>query len=173
MATRISTWLKRGFLPEEAAEFSRISAAGTQAPYIQAMVRKRLSLNAARVRYHWSKRTYRLRIAQEYKNKGVSPQAAFPGLVSRKKQSNLIWDYFNAWKWIAPAPDEWTSPKRKRKTTMPSKRSPQTTKRGMLKDKISRLNDQISRAALSNNKPLRRSLELQRNRHQIELDLMG
>ena len=161
MPTRLNTWLRRGFLPQEAIEFSRISAAGMKAPYIQAMIRKRISLNAARVRYGWTKREYRKRILDEYKAKGVR----------RMITPKTIWDYFSWWKDTVPIPDDWTSPgkKRRRRTT----RRVQSTKRDMLRNKISSLNDQITRAIRSNDQRLRRTLELERNRYQNQLDALS
>ena len=161
MPTRIRSWLRSGFLPEEALEFSRISRTGTKAPYIQAMLRKRRSLNAARVRYGWTRREYRKRILDDYAKKGVR----------RRITSKTIWDYFGYWKDIIPIPDDWTSPRRRRRKTV--SRRPLTTKRDMLRAKIDTLNDQISRASMRSNLSQMRKLEIERNRYQNQYDVLS
>ena len=170
--TRVSSWTRRGFTSEEAYYLSEISKAGAKAPYIQAMIRRRLSLNANRVRYEWSANEYRRRIIEEYQKFGLPK---YKGGNYRWYIDKYFYDYLTALKDKTPKDPEYESPRKKdyrrsRTKTGTSKPKAQTSKRKMLRMKINEYNDRINRAAMRGDQTLRHELERARNRYQTQLD---
>lgn len=171
MPTFRRTWIKRGFLAYEAIKLSAISPAGSKAPYIQRMIRKRVSLNANRVRYKWSNREYLHRVMEDY---------ARAGLYKGKRESyakffeRTFREYFLWYKDTTPTDPTWQTPKPKRFIRRhKDERKSQYTKRQMLRKRIDTLNDQISKASLQGNQRLRRELEITRNSYQMDLDFLS
>ena len=160
------TWIKKGFLPEEAYFLSELTRAGAQAPYIQAMSRHRSSLNANRVRYGWSKAEYRRRVVADYKKLGVTP---FKGGSYAQYLKKHFYDLFTIYKDKTPA-TEYISPRKKRRVRPAGETKAQATRRKMLIDKIAQLNIKINRAIMNNNQVERKRLETQRNNYQNQLD---
>lgn len=153
------TWHRRGFLPEESyylSEIGRYSA--KNAPYIQAMIRQRLSMNANRVKYHWSYYEYRRRVVAEYVKMGVR--------LPRRKESirqylkNTFYDFLNAWKKrILPDFPEWETPRAKRVRRKRGEPKAQATKRQQLNKRYDDTKQKIVRAIQRGDQRERRRLE--------------
>lgn len=165
--TKERTWLRKGFLLEEAYYLSEISRAGAKAPYIQAMIRHRIALKAAARRYDWSVGEYRKRIVKDYEKFGLPK---FKGGNYKQYIKKYLYDYFTEFKDRTPTDPTYESPKKKRRVRIRSGVKAQVTKRQMLGNKILELNDKISRAIMRGNQVQRRELEMQRNRYQAQLD---
>ena len=169
--TKPESWAKRGFLPEEQYFLSEISKAGAQAPYIQAMSRKRISLNANRVKYKWTKADYRRRIVAEYVRMGLRDKGKRESF--KHYFNDLFWYYFEAWKNITPFDPEWETPKRKRKFWKEKgETKAQTTRRKQRVQRIKDYDQSIIRATVRGDQKERHRLEVARNRVQNELDIM-
>ncbi len=171
MPTFRRTWARRGFLPYETIKLSALSPAGSKAPYIRRMIRKRVSLNANRVRYGWSNREYLHRIMEDY---------ARAGLVKGKYETYAKFfqrayrEYFLFYKDTTPTDPTWETPKPKKTVRrIKGERKAQYTKRQMLRKRIEGLNEQISRASLRGDQQLRRRLEVERNSYQLDLDFLS
>lgn len=165
--TRQSTWARRGFLPEEFYFLSEISVQGAKAPYIMAMRRRRSSLNANRVKYHWTITEYRRRVVADYQKMGLPK---FIGGSYKQYIQRHFYDYFTEFKDKTPYDPTYESPKRKGRVRVRGEGKAQTGKRQMLSNRITMLNEQIGRASLRGDQKERRRLEAERNRYQIELD---
>lgn len=171
MPTFRRTWIRRGFLSYEAIKLSAISPAGSKAPYIQHMIRRRISLNANRVRYKWSNREYLHRIMEDYARAGLfkSKRETYQHFFQRAFREYFLW-----YKDTTPTDPTWQTPKPK-KTVRRRKgeRKAQYTKRRMLRKRIDDLNEQIGRASLRGDQRLRRELETLRNSYQMDLDFLS
>lgn len=168
--TRPSSWARRGFLIEERYFLSEISRAGARAPYVQAMSRRRISLNANRVKYGWTMREYRRRVYAEYVKVGVREKGKWE--TYRHYFKATFYDYFTAWKERTPLDPEWETPRKKRLWRVKGEPRAQTTKRKMLQAKVVGLNDKITRAMMRGDQAERRRLESERNRYQMKLDTL-
>lgn len=171
MPTFRRTWVRRGFTAYESIKLSAISPAGSKAPYIQRMIRRRLSMNANRVQYHWSSLEYLHRIMQDY---------ARAGLYKGKRENyhdffqRCFRQYFLYYKDTTPTDPTWQTPKPKRTVRrVKGERKAQYTKRQMLKKRIEDLNEQISKASLRGDQRLRRQLEITRNSYEMDLQFLS
>lgn len=165
--TKRSTWARRGFLPEEQYFLSEISRAGAKAPYIQAMMRHRIALNAVRVKYHWTVAEYRRRIVADYQKLGL------PKFIGGSYKQYIIkhfYYYFTEFKDRIPYDPTYESPKKKKRIRVKGVTKAQSSKRGMLVNKIGNFNQKITRAIGKGDQTQRRELERERNRYQTQLD---
>ena len=173
--TKPESWAKRGFLPEEQYFLSEISRAGARAPYIQAMSRRRISLNANRVKYKWTRAEYRRRVVDDYVRMKQREKGKWESF--RHYFKELFWYYFEAWfeKWIdkMPLPTEWITPKSKRTFwKLKGETKAQTTRRKQKENRIKDYNEAIVKATIRGDQKERYRLERIRNRLQNELDNM-
>lgn len=171
--TRASSWVRRGFLPEEAYYLSEISSAGANAPYIRAMRRRRSSLNANRVKYGWDMAQYRRRVVADYQRVGIRGRSRdrlgrFESYADYFRK--VFYDYFTVFKDTTPLIPEWKTPRRKKRIRVKGETKPQANKRRMLRIKIDDFNQRINRASARGDQILRRQLEHERNSYQIQLD---
>lgn len=162
-------WTRRGFMPEEAREMQYISSEGLKAPYIQAMIRWRISLHANAIRYNWSPEKYRKRIAEHYEQKGVRGRGWFESYAHYFKDT--FYRYFKAWQQTPPPKDladrepEWTpgkSPHKKKrvKAKIPKAKN---TRLQSLNQKIADVKAKMVRAINRGDQRTRRRLEKQLN----------
>ena len=167
--TRPSSWVRRGFLPEEAYYLSEISREGAKAPYILAMRRRRSSLKANATKYGWTKTEYRRRVIADYIKLGMPDKKR---LSVRSYINEYFYDYFTVYKDRTPKDPEYESPRNKRRKVTKVSR-PTTSRAKMLRNKIDELNTKISRASLTGNQRLLRELEKERNITQNKYDRLA
>jgi len=166
--TRTSTWERKGFTPEEARWLSEISRAGSEAPYIQALMRSRHSLIAHKVRYGWSTEKYRQMVAKKYEQLGIAP---FRGGSYSQYLKKHFYDMLTAYKDRTPYEPEWKTPRKKRYgVRVKGEPKVQTSRRKMIVNKIAELNNKINKAVARGNQRERRLLEKERNSWQTKLD---
>ncbi len=162
---------RRGFLKPEQYWLSEISIAGRNAPYIKAMVRTRISLNANRKKYNWTTQEFVKRIYREYLRRGVRPKRRWESYADYFKK--VFYDYLGWWKDhkdIFPGGDDWETPRRKSRKPSKVKPKAQRSRRDMLLQQISDYNDKINRAISKGDQRERAILERQRNNLQNRLD---
>jgi len=165
--TNPSTWRRRGFLPQESLFLAELTREGMKAPHIQAMMRRRSSLNANRVKYGWTAQEYRERVVAEYAKRGIRQKSKYEPYTQYLKTN-----FYKLFKWYqreVPAGD-WETPRKKRVHKVTGKIKAQATKKQQLMKKKEDWNDKIVKAMKRGDQPERARLERERNQIQTQLD---
>lgn len=165
--THKSTWARRGYLPEETLYLSEISRAGARAPYIRAMTRHRIALNANRVRYGWSVEEYRRRIIKDYEKLGLPK---FVGGSYKQYLKRNFYDILTEFKDRTPYDPEWQTPRRKKMIRIKGEPKAQTSRRKMLYQQLEDNASKQRRVIASNDQRELRQLQKQRDGIQRKID---
>lgn len=160
MATSVRRWRRWGFLPEEAMEFRKISQDGLHAPYVEHMVRRRISMLGSAKRNNWSEERLLEQIKKDYKR--------YTGGTEINKST--VWQYMRGYeeeRWRTG--EEYESPwvKRTRRNNQEGQKRNFTTKRTALESWIKQLDGQIDRTTSESR---RAQLKQQRANLQEQLD---
>lgn len=108
---RYNYWIRAGFLPSEAREFSHISRAGMGASYVKALLNSRRALQLNAIRWGWSKNRYADAVRQLYVDRGLLK----PDKIGRKRDN--IWALLRQYEDRTPDKEKYDSPWRKRMQT--------------------------------------------------------
>lgn len=135
--TRRTKWERWGFLPEETKEFSHISGAGLNAPYVKELILRRRALYMNAKRWGWSYDRYYDYIRQDYEEK--------IGKVHSGK--NRPWQYLRWYEEKIPDKEAYTSPWRRfqKKTVAKEHKAKPITRASQMKANIDVLRGYISR----------------------------
>ena len=139
---RYDYWIRAGFLPAEAREFSHISREGLlKASYVKRLLNSRRALQLNAIRYGWSKTKYADAVRQIYVDRGLLKTDK----IGRKR--NNIWALLRQYEDQTPDKEKYDSPWRKRMHTKSEiKRTKKTVSRKQqYKDTIQVLEGLISR----------------------------
>lgn len=158
--TRESTWIRRGFLKQEAYYLSELSRAGAKAPYILALRRHRSALLGAKAKYGWSQREFNKRVIKDYE-KLVLPK--YKGGSYKQYLKKHFYDLFELYKDKVPVGKEYKSPTKKDRRKYKIVNKPQKTMKESLQSKLDDNEMKIRQAIASGNQPERRRLEKERD----------
>ena len=170
--TRVGTWRRRGFLPEERYYMSEMSRSGTASPAIQGMIKQRvMRLLSNKARYGWTQRQYRLHVVAEYERCGIRAR--------RKRESirhyilKTYYDYFEYFKKTEPGGMDYDYLEERKMKLLKSDKVKHPTMRKQLKRNIEDWNRKILGAMQRGDQEERKRLERERNNYQRRLDRLG
>jgi hypothetical protein len=142
--SRYNYWIRAGFLPSEAREFSNISREGLlKAAYVKRLLNSRRALQLNAIRYGWSKTRYADAVRQIYVNRGLLK----PDSIGRKRDN--IWALLRQYEDQTPDKEKYDSPwRRQMHTKSEVKRTKKViSRKQQYKDTIEVLKGIIERAS--------------------------
>ena len=156
----------KGFLPFEAAQFSKTSEKGMQAPYFQSMIRSRQSQRAYATKQKWDYTKYKKYIHQQYKDKKQTKTDK----IGRKHADP--WKLLRSWENKMRAQGKaYVSPWKQKKRTPTGKKggNPVQDKVQLLQGKMATL---VKRAAAIGDVAERYAIEQEQKQTQREIDML-